>query len=86
MTDDTLLDAARQPRVVAAPHEPTRTRRPILRDWAKAIVLTAVFTLMIVEVVAEGTDLLFGISVAIFWTAAIALAWELIARAARRLR
>ncbi len=52
----------------------------------KALVLTALFTVMVVSVLVNESDLIFGISMAVMWTAFVWLLWELAERALARVR
>lgn len=52
----------------------------------KAVVLTTLFLVMVASVVVNDSDLVFGIAVAVMWTAFVALVWELAARALARVR
>jgi hypothetical protein len=61
---------------------PSRRRRP---RW-KTLVVTGVFVLLFASSVADGADLFFAITSATFWSALVALVWELSARALARRR
>jgi len=52
----------------------------------KAVVLVALFALLLGSTVVNGDDLVFGFAVALGWTALVALVWELVARAVVRFR
>lgn len=52
----------------------------------KGFVLAALFLVMVASVLANDSDLIFGVAVAVMWTALFALVWELAARALARMR
>jgi hypothetical protein len=55
-------------------------------DRVKWLVVTAVFILMLTGALTNATDRPFGVMMATFWTALIALVWELAARTLTRVR
>ncbi len=86
MSEHTSLDARHTS--LGLTDEPVANVRP---GWAtagrvKAVVLTAVFLLLAGSVFVDHTDPIFGLAVAIAWTALLALAWELAARTLARVR
>jgi hypothetical protein len=54
--------------------------------YLRAFVIGALYCLMVASAVRYGTDLLFDLAVATFWTALIALVWEVGARAIAHVR
>ncbi len=71
------------------PETPTASRRK--RRWGradsvKALVLTALFVLMVASAVRSETDLLPAVVLATFWTVLLAVVWELAARALAQVR
>jgi hypothetical protein len=64
-----------------------RGRRPWRRaDFIKAFVVTALFFLMLASSLANGGDPFIAAAIATFWSALVALVWELSARALARHR
>jgi hypothetical protein len=74
---------------LAGPHEPRATTsggRWSTATRLKAFVLFAAFALMASAAFSDGTDLVFDLLMAAFWTAVLAIVWELAARAVARAR
>ena len=55
-------------------------------NGVRVVVLAVFFVVLIVGQLIDGTDLIFGLGVACFWTGFVALVWEFIARAVNRTR
>lgn len=49
-------------------------------------MLVALFVVLAVSALVDGEDPIFGLAVALMWTALVALVWELVARAVTRHR
>jgi hypothetical protein len=80
---DTPATEARRPEAPVASRGRLRWGRA---DSVKAFVLTALFVLMVVSAVRSETDLLPGVVLATFWTALLAIVWELAVRALAQIR
>jgi hypothetical protein len=80
---DTPAPGARASEATSVSVPTSRWRR---LDVIKAFVVTAVFVLMVTSALRYGTDLPFDLAMATFWTALVALVWELGARGLARLR
>lgn len=85
MSDHASLDAARAQPADEAGAKAAGRSFPTAGQL-KAFVLTTLFLVMVASVLVNDSDLVFGIAVAVMWTAFIALVWELAARALARAR
>lgn len=52
----------------------------------RLVVLAVFFVVLIAGQLIDGTDIVFGLGVACFWTGALALLWEFVVRAVTRTR
>lgn len=52
----------------------------------RLVVLAVFFVVLFAGQLVDGTDIIFGLGVACFWTGAFALLWEFVARAVNRTR
>ena len=77
-TREARLDEAARP---LASHSDSFNRARI-----RLVVLAVFFVVLIAGQLIDGTDIIFGLGVACFWTGAFALVWEFVARAVNRTR
>ncbi len=70
----------------SSPGEAAPAHRRGLAGPVRIIVLVALFVVLAVSALVDGEDPIFGLAVALMWTALVALVWELVARAVTRHR
>ncbi len=89
MRNDFLLtedEATREARLVEAERPWSGQSDGFNGARIRLVVLAVFFVVLIAGQLIDGTDIIFGLGVACFWTGGLALVWEFIARAVNRTR